>query len=325
MIVLIKSMKFTSCNDDINHVIIRKMSLLRCSINSYLIEHWYMLAGLKFNTMKKILVPTDYSDCANNAIDVAKEIANKSGAELYLLHLEEVVPEVAHVAHHAAMEDNQHHIIGHARFQLQQLVDIAVKEGCKAKSVFVPNEGKEAIEDYIKPYEIDFMVMGSHGARGIREAFIGSKTQKVIKNSTVPVLVIKKQVTNFSPKKILFASTFREDATQSLKQVADFAKLWNADLNLVFLNLLSHLIEPNEAKRIMSKQMEFDPGVPYTLNINDTNDEEWGISKFARLLNADVIAVVYDKHTGFNRLFSSSVAEKLINHEEIPVLVMAHQ
>jgi len=283
-----------------------------------------MLTGLKFNVMKKILVPTDYSDCANNAIDVAKEVASKSGAELYLLHLEEVVPEVAHVLHHTAMEDNPHHI-GHARFQLQKLVDSVVKDGCKAKSVFVPNDGKEAIEDYIKPYGIDFMIMGSHGARGIREAIIGSRTQKVIENSSVPVLVIKKPGKNFSPKRILFASTFREDATKSLKQVADFAKLWNAELDLVFLNLLSHLIEENEAKRIMSRQMESDPGVPFTLNVNDTNDEEWGISRFARLLKADVIAVVYDKHTGFNRLFNSSVAEKLINHEEIPVLVLTHQ
>jgi nucleotide-binding universal stress UspA family protein len=283
-----------------------------------------MLTGLKFNVMKKILVPTDYSDCANNAIDVAKEVASKSGAELYLLHLEEVVPEVAHVLHHTAMEDNPHHI-GHARFQLQKLVDSLVKDGCKAKSVFVPNDGKEAIEDYIKPYDIDFMIMGSHGAKGILETFIGSRTQKVIKNSPVPVLVIKRPNKNFSPKRILFASTFREDATKSLKQVADFAKLWNAELDLVFLNLLSHLIEDNEAKRIMSRQMEADPGVPFTLNVNDTNDEEWGISKFARLLKADVIAVVYDKHTGFNRLFNSSVAEKLINHEEIPVLVLTHQ
>lgn len=274
--------------------------------------------------MKKILVPTDYSDCANNAIDVAKEVATKSGSELYLLHLEEVVPEVAHVLHHTAMEDNPHHV-GHARFQLQQMVDLVVKDGCKAKSVFAPNDGKEAIEDYIKPYAIDFMIMGSHGARGIREAIIGSRTQKVIKNSSVPVLVIKKPNQNFSPKRILFASTFREDATQSLKQVADFARLWNAELDLVFLNLLSHLIEVNEAKRIMSRQMESDPGIPFTLNVNDTNDEEWGISRFARLLRADVIAVIYDKHTGFNRLFNSSVAEKLINHEEIPVLVLTHQ
>lgn len=272
--------------------------------------------------MKKILVPTDYSDCSDNAIDVAKAIAVKSGAELFIIHLEEIVPEVAHVSHQTVKEDNPHHV-GHARFQLQKRVDLLEKEGLKAKAVFVPNEGREAIEDYIIPYGIDFLVMGSHGAKGIK-SIIGSNTLKVIKNSSVPVLVVKRPNKQFNPRKILFASTFREDVSKRLKEVVAFAKLWNAELDLVFLNLLSHLIEENEAKRIMAMQMDSSPGITFTLNISETNDEEWGISKFARLVESDLIAVVYDTHTGFNRLFNSSVAEKLINHEEIPILVMTH-
>jgi len=273
--------------------------------------------------MKKILVPTDYSECANNAMNVAKEIATKSNAELYIIHLEEVVPEVVHVLHKTAVEVNPHHV-GHARYQLQELVTSLEKEGLKAKAVFVPNEGKEAIEDYIKPYEIDFMVMGSHGAKGIKSV-IGSNTLRVIKNSTVPVLVIKRSIQRFNPKKILFASTFREDVTKALKEVIAFARLWNAELDLVFLNMLSHLIEEHEAKRIMSMQLESTPNLTVTLNIIETNDEEWGISKFAEQVNSDVVAVVFDTHTGFNRLFNASVAEKLIHHESIPILIIPRQ
>jgi nucleotide-binding universal stress UspA family protein len=274
--------------------------------------------------MKKILVPTDFSDCAQNAVDVAKELAAKSGAALMLIHLEEVVPDVTHVLHQTAHEDNPHHV-GHARLQLQALVDSLEKKGVNAKGVFVPNEGREAIEDYIEPYGIDFMVMGSHGAKGIRELIIGSKTQKVIRHCTVPVLVVKQPVEKFHPKKILFASTFREDVSKPLKAVAEFAKLWHAELELVFLNMLSHLIVDSEAKEMMIRQMDPIPEIGYSLHISETNDEEWGISKFVRVINADVIAVVFDTHTGFNRLFNSGVAEKLINHESIPVLVMTHK
>jgi nucleotide-binding universal stress UspA family protein len=215
--------------------------------------------------------------------------------------------------------------LGKARYQLQQIVEAAEKEGLKAKEVFVPNEGDESIEDYIKPYGIDFMVMGSHGATGIREAIIGSKTQKMVSKCSVPVLVIKRPIKNFSPKRILFASTFREEQSKPLKGVIEFAKLWNAELDLVFLNLLSHLFEEHESKRIMARQMEPSPEIKFTLNISETNDEEWGISEFAKLVKPDVIAVVFDTHTGFSRLFNSSVAVKLINHEETPVLVMAHK
>jgi nucleotide-binding universal stress UspA family protein len=270
--------------------------------------------------MKKILVPTDYSDCANNAVGVAKAVAAKSQAELFVLHLEEMVPEVAHVLHQTAVEENPHHV-GHARYQLEQLITSLENEGLKAKAVFVPNEGREAIEDYIKPYEIDFMVMGSHGAKGIK-SIIGSNTLRVIKNSSVPVLVVKRPIQKFNPKKVLFASTFREDVSKPLKEVIAFARLWNAELDLVFLNMLSHLIEDHEAKRIMSMQLESTPDLMVTLNISETNDEEWGISKFAEEVNSDVIAVVFDTHTGFNRLFNASVAEKLINHATIPILII---
>jgi nucleotide-binding universal stress UspA family protein len=273
--------------------------------------------------MKRILVPTDYSECATYAVDVAKQIAEQSGAELYIIHLEETIPEVAHVMHHSVEVENPHHL-GHARYQLQSLVEVLEKEGIKAKGVFVPNDGKEAIEDYIKPYEIDFIVMGSHGAKGIREALIGSNTQRLIKHAMVPVLVIKHPDKKFNPKRILFASTFREDISKSLRKAVEFARLWNAEIDLVFLNMLNHLIEEHEAKRIMARQIAPIPDIRYTLNISETNDEEWGISKFARAINADVISVVCDTHTGFSRLFNSSVAEKLINHESLPVLVMAH-
>jgi len=279
---------------------------------------------IELNIMKRILIPTDYSDCANNAVEVARAIAQRSGAELYVIHFEEIVPEVAHVLHHAAGEDNLHRV-GHARIQLLHTVELLEQAGLKAKAVFVPDEGREAIEDYIKPYEIDFIVMGSHGAKGIREALIGSKTQKVIKQSTVPVLVIKHRHKNFYPRRILFASTFREDISKPLRNVVEFANLWGAEIDLVFINMLSHLIEEHEAKRIMERQMAPVAGARYTLNISETNDEEWGISKFARAIQADLIAVVCDTHTGFSRLFNSSVAEKLINHESIPVLVMARQ
>lgn len=279
---------------------------------------------IELNVMKRILIPTDYSDCANNAVEVATAIAQRSGAELYVIHFEEIVPEVAHVLHHAAGEDNLHRL-EHARMQLLHTVELLEQAGLKAKAVFVPDEGREAIEDYIKPYEIDFIVMGSHGAKGIREALIGSKTQKVIKQSTVPVLVIKHRHKNFYPRRILFASTFREDISKPLRNVVEFANLWGAELDLVFINMLSHLIEEHEAKSIMERQMAPVAGARYTLNISETNDEEWGISKFARAIQADLIAVVCDTHTGFSRLFNSSVAEKLINHESIPVLVMARQ
>jgi nucleotide-binding universal stress UspA family protein len=278
-----------------------------------------VLSFITHPVMKKILVPTDFSACAQYAGRVAIAIAKKSGAELFFLHLEETVPEVAHMlsAHAPSIESQE----GHARHQLLETVSQAEKEGVTAHGIFISNDKVEEIQDYIKPYNIDFLVMGSHGAKGIREAVIGSKTQNVIRQATVPALVIK-QEQSFNPQRIVFASTFREDVTVALKEVAAFCAIWQAELHLVFVNLFYHLIEEEEAKYIMNEQMSHLPGVAYTTSITETNDEEWGITQFSKTIGADVIAVMLERPKGLSRLFNSSVAERLINHESSPVLVI---
>lgn len=270
--------------------------------------------------MKKILVPTDFSDCANNAVDVAKAIALRSGAELNFIHIEEQTPEVVHVSQTKVPAKDAH--LGIARYELQHTVDLTEKEGIKAKPIFVLSGTGEELKDYVKPYEIDLIVMGSHGEKGWREVIVGSRTKALLREVSVPVLVVKKPNPNFNPKRIVFASTFKEDVTPCLKAIISFSKYWNAELELVFINMMDHPHQEEEAKEIMKKQMDLVEPVTYTLNVSDTNDEEWGISKFADLVKADMISVVMDKHTGLVGLFKSSVAEKLITHSSLPVLVL---
>jgi nucleotide-binding universal stress UspA family protein len=270
--------------------------------------------------MKKILVPTDFSDCANNAVDVAKAIAAKSGAELYFLHLEEAVPEVTHVTHHEEHAHDPH--MGHARYELQHLVESSEHEGLKVHSIFVPAQQGESIEDYIKPYGIDFVVMGSHGAKGVRGWLLGSNTEALIKSANVPVLVVKNPIKNYQPEGIVFASTFRHDVSKCLNVAVHFANLWNAQLHLVFLNMMNHLIVEDHAKEIMKQQLDTLPKVNHTLNISETNDPEYGINEMANALGADTIAVRMDARGGLAGLFNTSVAVKLINHSDLPVLIL---
>src|SRR5690606_119522 len=56
------------------------------------------------------------------------------------------------------------------------------------------------INDIAKEMDVDLIVMGSHGASGLREVFVGSNTEKVVRTSEIPVLVIKHPVKDFSPK-----------------------------------------------------------------------------------------------------------------------------
>lgn len=269
--------------------------------------------------MKKILVPTDFSDCANSAAEAAILLGKRSGASLYFLHLAVDKSGPGHVPGGSATHVDSS--VGQARYKLDELVKHAESEGVLAKSELVIGNGQERIEDFIETLGIDWLVMGSHGATGIREAIIGSKTQHVIRHIKVPSLVVKRELSQPSISNIVFASTFKDDVSEALTVTANFAKIWNSTVHLLFVNMVEHLIDEDIARMMMMKQAEKHPEVRFTFNITDTNDEEFGISEFAAKINGDLIAVAMESKGALRRLLNPSLTEKLINHSSLPVLV----
>lgn len=271
--------------------------------------------------MKKILVPTDFSDCAKKASAVAMEIATKLRAEIHFLHIMPYsekhghVPNILQSSYHDARK-------GFAQNELNTLVTQASRKNIISTPLLVLDNGNEKIENYIDPLNIDLIVMGSHGATGIRELVIGSNTQKIVRHSPVPVLVIKHlDKIPFKIENILFAFTDARIAREALPMVIDFVKIWNATLHLLFVNFKDRTIDDHAIKLLAQDLTKPYPDVEYTSNSIETNDEDWGIQQFADKIGADMLAVTTHDKAGF--FVTSSVAENLVNHETVPVLVLS--
>ncbi|MEK6782606.1 MAG: universal stress protein [Bacteroidota bacterium] len=271
--------------------------------------------------MKNILVPTDFSDCAQNAAKAAMLIADKFKATIHFLHITASPDENYHVPH-TTKALIQAPVKGHARSELNELVSKASQLGIYATPLLVFDNGNERIENYIESLKIDLVVMGSHGASGIREFIIGSNTQRVVRHSPVPVLVIKDSIHDqFSINNIVFASTFRADITKAFDVVVDIARLWKATVHILFINFIDKLVDQDMINHIVQMLSKPYPDISFTSNTAEANDEEWGIHQFVEMVDADMIAVTTQDKTGF--LIRHSVAEDLVNHEEIPVLVIS--
>jgi len=102
------------------------------------------------------------------------------------------------------------------------------------------------IDQHIKHHKHDFIVMGSHGTNGFKE-MIGSNTQKAVRNSPVPVLVVKKKSKKFEIKNIVLASTFQEDVHKPFHKIIEFADLMKAQIHLLNVNMPFHFKETDEA------------------------------------------------------------------------------
>jgi hypothetical protein len=132
---------------------------------------------------------------------------------------------------------------------------------------------------------------------------------------------VKKTVQN-DFRKILFAYDFQEDLIKPFEAVLEFVNLWRADLELLFVNVPFRFKGTNEVMSDIRRFMHQFPGIQYRSHIYNALDEAAGIHDFALAEKTDLIALVTHGKTGLNRIMSHSVAESVINHEEIPVLVM---
>jgi nucleotide-binding universal stress UspA family protein len=214
--------------------------------------------------MKKILVPTDFSACSQNAVDVALETALRAKAGIHFLHILPAEDEHPHVSgpKAAAVHSTAK---GKAQDELNKLVAKANGLGLSATPLLAFDKGNERIENYIAPLNIDLIVMGSHGATGIRELVIGSTTQRVVRHSTVPVFVIKNKIEDpFKIEQIIYASTFAADTIHDFDQVARFAQFWNATIDILFINFKDKEIDRATIDRIAKELTLPYPGTNYT-------------------------------------------------------------
>jgi nucleotide-binding universal stress UspA family protein len=274
--------------------------------------------------MKKILVPTDFSDCANAAAQVAMIVAKKAGAELYFLHMHMNIAErwlVPFTESTVAVEDDRQTGIKHAKAALNKLVTDATRQGINARQELILNEGEARLEEYIEPFGIDLVIMGSNGVRGLKEMIIGSNTQRLIWKSPVPVLVIKTPPETFELKNIAFVSNFELDHLRPFHAVVALASLWKANIHLLYINTPLNFRETSDVLTNMKRYMHQFHGVAYTPHIYDALDPERGIHHFAKSHNIDLLGIATTERSGLVTL-THSVAECLVNHEQIPVLAI---
>ena len=147
----------------------------------------------------------------------------------------------------------------------------------------------------------------------------------MVRYSPSPVLVIKEKTKLDEINSIVFASTFENDVHESFKHVIEFADLINAKINLLYVNMPFHFIETDEIEERMSEFINKCPKGTSTMNVYNALNEETGILKFSKKINADLIAVTTHGKTGFMRMLSPSITESLINHSALPILSVSYK
>jgi nucleotide-binding universal stress UspA family protein len=270
--------------------------------------------------MKRILVPTDFSDHAENALRTAAIIAKKTNSEILILHMLEIPSQMNDAITGAAGIPEIMFFIKKANEILEEatkkefLKDIPITKHVKFE------KASEGILSFLKKYEIDLIVMGSKGISGIEEILIGSNTEKVVRQSDVPVLVVKNDKINLDQPNFVFASDFSSETKAPFQKMIDFAKIFDAKITLVTICTPNSFKSTIVARRLTAEFIAQFDITNYTTHLyNDTNVEK-GILNFSSEIDADLIGLCTHGRTGLAHFFTGSISEDLVNHAIKPVI-----
>ena len=274
--------------------------------------------------MKRILVPTDFSPQAENALKVAAQLALKHGSEIYLLHSLEMPLSIGGTSDGTNLPESLY-FIKLAEKNFTEILEKPYLQEIDMHEAIGHNEIYKDLNAAVERSKIDLVVMGSHGASGFKEMFIGSNTEKVVRTSKIPVLVIKNEHPSFEINDFVFASDFAEECRWCFNEAYKFAQKAEATMHLLFVNTPREFRTTAQANKKIMKFVKGTGAENYTVNIyNDTSIEK-GILQFAKDKNAELIGMSTHGRKGISHFFNGSVSEDLVNHAKMPVITFKIQ
>lgn len=270
--------------------------------------------------MKRILVPTDFSIYAENALKAAAQLAKKHNAEILLLHMLELPNQMSDAISSGKSIPEVMFFIQKAKDTFTEIFDRPYLDGIEVTEFIQFEKAFDGILRFTKKNEVDLIVMGSHGASGVEEIFIGSNTEKIVRLSDVPVLVIKKDEGEFSPKEIVFASDFSNETKVPFLKMKDIASKLDAKINLVTICTPNSFKTTDAATATMEAFAHEFVLSNFSITIYNESNIEKGILNFANKINADLICIYTHGRTGLAHFFNGSITEDIVNHTQKPVL-----
>lgn len=269
--------------------------------------------------MKTIIVPTDFSDQSEYALKVAASLAHKHQSEILVLHMLEL--NEAMISSTEGFHPEQTvFFIKLAEKRMSEFLDKPYLENISVVPIIKHFKVFSEVNEVADKHDADLIVMGSHGTDGLKEIFVGSNAEKVVRHARVPVLVIKKDMPDFKVDHFVFACNFETESLDAFKAAQDFANKLSASLHLVYVNIpgdnfLSTKDIYERVTRFLQKS-----GRGLEVEIYNDYSVERGVLNYSQSVGADLIGIPTHGRKGLSHFFMGSIGEDIANHSSIPVI-----
>lgn len=275
--------------------------------------------------MKKILVPIDFTDTAENAFVYALEMAKFYSAELLLLHTFDMpyVDNEILVFNYAEVYENLE-VSSSNQFdeELKKLYDLAKDHDAKniaINHIMMAGNLIDNIKLAVQQENIDFVVMGTNGASGWFDSLVGTYTSEVISDLSVPVMSVAHDAQFEKMDTIAFTTRYKEKDILALEEVLAIAKRINAKVKCLYVKTSDSEVS-KDTLAIWESHFKKEKNLDFFIIPSD--DVSQTIEEFLVNHTIDLLAMVTYKRSFFANFFTTSTAQKMSLHLKTPVLAL---
>jgi nucleotide-binding universal stress UspA family protein len=274
--------------------------------------------------MKKLLVPTDFSDTSKNAARFALQMAaDLQNAKVILIHVSDKITGGSDGSPLTEDDDDRRVILNQA---LQQMKDELAPAAGTVPVEFATEKGSslvDTLQRYVRHQAIDMVIMGITGATRLEQIFMGSNALDMARESVCPVLIIPPDAKYRAIKNVVLASDFKEvDITIPLAPLKATLDLFKPALHIVNVDH-EHYVELTDEYKAERGKLEkmlaaYKPEF-YFIRQYDFFD---AISQFTTDHNIDLIVIIPRSQSFLSGLFKTSHTKKLAYHSHIPIVAI---
>lgn len=275
--------------------------------------------------MKTIIVPVDFSEYSEYALKIAASLSKKTEVNVLALHMLDIQTDMIN-ERPSYFQERTVFLLELAKKRFREFLEKDYLAGVKVTPVIKHFKVFSEVNQIAKQENADLIIMGSHGATGMKELFIGSNTEKVIRSSEVPVLVIKSDFSSFNFDDVVYATDFSKESIEAYIRMKSIVEEFNGKMHILYVNTPYESFKTTfEMENLAANFFEISEGnIERLKEVNFVSDKtvEKGILNFADSVGADLIAVSTHARKGLAHFFKGSLSEDIANHSTLPILTV---
>lgn len=274
--------------------------------------------------MKNILVPIDFSERSSEALDFAIQFNEKIKGKIILMHAI-IMPATTFTTlgeiglDHAQTFYQAEYIKG-VHNRLEEWAERVIDKNQLVKTQLKYGHPFQKINELITEEKVNWIIMGSNGTSGIKEVFLGSLTERVIRHADCPVIAIKGKTSLTNMKSMVFASSLMEDEDWMALKAKEIQELLDLNMHIVKVKTPQNFLTEEVAKDQLKQFVKRNYLERCSQSTIAADYPEEGIVAFAEEVKAGLILMGTHGKTGLGHFFGGSRAEDVANHSKIPVM-----